>query len=191
MTEPTSHIAHLNAQMQPVDELDPEPVDPSLVWYNEYKDMSYAKLAAKMLELRTKSAELEKAKIMADKELQVITLRVVPERFLKDEITSMNVAGIGRLGISKDAHCTVPPANAEQLQQWLIENEFGDLIKPTVNSSSLKALVKNLEKDDNEAGENVEFDPSAVEVEVAESPFEQICKLVSYTPFMRAAVTKK
>lgn len=177
-------------QMQPVDELDPEPVDPSLVWYNEYKDMSYAKLAARMLELRTKSAELEKAKILADKELQVITLRVVPERFLKDEITSMNVAGIGRLGISKDAHCTVPPANAEQLQQWLIDNDFGDLIKPTVNSSSLKALVKSLEKD-TLASDDVVFDPSAAEVESEETPFEQICKIVNYSPFMRAAVTKK
>jgi len=180
-------------QLQEVDELDPDAaaLDPSLAWYEQYKDMPYAKLAARMLELRTAASVAEQEKIQLDKEHDVIRLRVVPERFLKDEITSMNIPKVGRLGLAADAYCNVPADMKEALQEWLTENGYADLIKPTVNPSSLKSLVKTLEKDDLNAGEEVLFDPSQVADPDEKSPFEQICELVKYTPFMRASVTKK
>lgn len=179
----------MSAPVSEFDDLDDAPaaVDQSLVWYNEYKDQSYPKLAARMVELQrlAKIAFDENAKL--GKEFDVIRLRVVPERFLKDEVTSMNIAGIGRLGIAKDAYCTQPKEMQEQLFDFLRNEGWPDLIKEGVNPSSLKSLVKDLEKEASES--NVEFDPSAEEPE--ESLFDRICKLVKYTPFMRASVTKK
>jgi len=178
------------SEPQEFDDLDdaPEVVDLSLKWYNEYKEQPYPKLAARMLVLATQAKAADDENTRLNKELDVIRLRVVPERFLKDEVTSMNIAGIGRLGISKDAYCTQPKECQEDLFKFLKENGYPDIVKETVNSSSLKSIVKDLEKAASE--ENVEFDPPA-EVEDDETLFDKICKLVKYTPFMRASVTKK
>lgn len=177
------------SEPQEFDDLDdaPEALDKVLVWYNEYKDQSYAKLAARMLELAKEAKAADDLKIIRNKELDVIRLRVVPERFLKDETTSMNIAGIGRLGLTKDAYCLQPKETQEALFDFLRQEGWPDLIKEGVNPSSLKSLVKDLEKEAME--DNVEFDPSAEEPD--ESLFDKICKLVKYTPFMRASVTKK
>lgn len=164
------------------------PLDQQKAWYDQYSTMPYKALAARMLELREAKAQVEAESTLIGKELEVINLRVVPERFLKDEISSLNIPGVGRLGLTKDAYCTQPADKREDLLAWLRENEFGDLIKDTVNPSSLKSLVKDLEKDD--AEQEVEF--SVVEEsDEKKTPFEQICEFVNYTPFMRASVTKK
>lgn len=170
------------------DDLDDPSVDPSLIWYNKYKGQSYAKLAARMIELQrlAKAAQDQSTRLGA--EFDVIRLRVVPERFLADETTSMNIAGIGRLGIARDAYCTQPKETQEELFEFLRENGFPDLIKEGVNPSSLKSLVKDLEKEASEGA--VEFVPGESDLD-EESLFDKITKLVKYTPFMRASVTKK
>ena len=170
------------------DDLDDPVIDPVLVWYNEYKDQPYTKLAARMVELQRLAKIADDESKRLSKEFDVIRLRVVPERFLADEVTSMNIAGVGRLGIAKDAYCTQPKETQEELFEFLRENGFPDLIKEGVNPSSLKSLVKDLEKEASEGA--VEFVPGESDLD-EESLFDKITKLVKYTPFMRASVTKK
>ncbi|MNO26525.1 hypothetical protein D3C76_163790 [compost metagenome] len=178
------------SEPQEFDDLDDAPEAPDLLlkWYNEYKDQSYPKLAARMLVLAKEAKAADDNKIRLNKELDVIRLKVVPERFLKDEVKSMNITGIGRLGLTKDAYCLQPKETQEDLYTFLKENGYPDIVKETVNPSSLKSIVKELEQAELE--KEVEFDPSAVDDE-EESLFDRICKLVKYTPFMRASVTKK
>lgn len=163
-------------------------LDPELIWKEKYNAMPYKDLAARMVELRDEIASKETEVKDLKAELDVIRLKVVPIRFAEDGLKSQNIVGVGRLGLTSDAYCTQIAGKQDELFGWLRENEYGDLIKDTVNPSSLKALVKELAKDDQ--SQEVEFTPGEDAEEGEKTKFEEVCELVNYTPFMRAAVTK-
>jgi hypothetical protein len=164
-------------------------MDQEKAWKQKYEKMPYKDIAARMLELRDQIAEAENTASALKAELDVIRIKVVPVRYANDGVTSQNFAGIGRLGLTKDAYCTQKPDKKDELFVWLRDNNFGDLIKDTVNPSSLKSLVKELAEDDQ--SREVEFTPGEDADEAEKTKFDQINELVNYTPFMRAAVTKK
>lgn len=166
-----------------------ESLDPETVWLHKYEGMPYKDLAERMIELRTAAEKADREKIDFNKELDVIRLKVIPNRFAEDGFSSMNIPGVGRLGLTKDAYCTQVKEKQPEFFDWLRENDYGDLIKDTVNPSSLKSLVKELAEEDASAKETKEFiigDESE-----DKSQFDEISDFVNYTPFMRAAVTKK
>jgi len=169
------------------DNLDDAP-DQSDVWFKKYSEMPYKDLAARMIELRDAAKKAEREKITLDAEHDIIRLRVVPLRFAEDGMTSMNIDGVGRLGLTKDAYCTQVKGVQEEFFQWLRDNDFGDLIKDTVNPSSLKSLVKELQT---ESAESVaEFSVGDDDAD-DKTKFDEITeKYVNFTPFMRASVTK-
>jgi hypothetical protein len=152
--------------------------------------MPYKDLAARMVELRDKSVVLDLDKKAVDAELDVIRLKVVPVRFAADGLKSMNVEGVGRLGLTSDAYCTQKKEFQEELFSWLRDNDFGDMIKDTVNPSSLKSLVKELKAEEIESAPV--FEPGKEDpLEEEKSKFEEISEYVNFIPFMRASVTKK
>lgn len=166
-------------------------------WYRDYKTKPYKELAAKMVDLKKQIAELERTSTLLASEFDVIRLRVIPERFAEDSMTSLRIEGIGRLGLTRDAYCDQVKDKQEDLFNLLREIGSGDLIKETVNPSSLKSLVKDLHAD--HMSKEVEFDPETGEVhqevdpetgEPVKDEFERISECVVYTPFMRASVTK-
>ena len=169
-----------------IEDQDPEVIDLEQMWYDSYKTGTYAELAARMKELQAQAGEAERCKIQLNKELDVIRLKVVPERFAADNITSMNISGVGRLGLTKDMYCTQKKEFQENLFQWLRDNEYGDLIKDTVNPSSLKSLVKELLED--AAAKVADTDMFA---EPEKTQADEIQEFLNVTPFMRASVTKK
>ena len=153
-----------------------------------YENMPYKDLAAKMVELREQSALLATNKTAIDTELDIIRLRVVPMRFAQDGCTSFRVEGVGRLSLTKDAYCTQLKDKQAELFEWMRANDYGDLIKDTINPSSLKALVKELFEDVTK--DAAEFDIATLEEEPPKTKFDEITELVKFTPFMRASVTK-
>lgn len=158
------------------------------VWYEKYIKQPYKDLAAKMVELKKDIALIEIDRKRLEAEFDVIRLKVVPERFAEDQIKSTNIAGIGRLGIAKDAYCNQDNTKQEDFFKWLRDNEYGDLIKESVNPSSLKSLVKSL-YDDHLASAG-EFDPTKPDAEAEPTEFEKVTEFVKFTPFLRASVTK-
>ena len=174
-----------------VDDLDPTEAKPQ-DWYDKYKDLSYKDLAIRMVELKKVASEAKATESAANAELDVIRLRIVPERFAKDETTSMRIAGVGRLGIANDAYCTVIPGLGEDLVGWFKKHEeYKFLVKENINPSTLKSLVKTLAEQDAttvaEMDLEAEFDPT---VEKPKTEFEEIQQYVKFTPFLRASVTR-
>lgn len=164
-------------------------IDPEAAWRQKYENMPYKDLAARMVELRDEAAKAKAHEVMTNKELDVIRLKIVPSRFAEDGYSSLNIPGVGRLGLTADAYCTQKNECKDELFEFLRKNDGGDLIKEGVNASSLKSFVKELEQ---EARENPpEFDLSNPDAEPEPTKFDEVCKLVNYTPFMRASVTKK
>lgn len=174
-----------------VDELDPTEVTPD-AHYAKYKDMSYKDLAVRMMELKKEAAEATATATALTAEFDVIRLRVVPERFEKDDMTSMRIQGVGRLGIATDAYCNIIPGLTEDLINWMKKHpDYQYLIKEGINSSTLKSVVKAMAEQDATTDQEVdlaaEFDDS---VEKPKTEFEQIQQFVKFTPFKRASVTR-
>lgn len=180
-------------QMSPVDDLDPqEPADLKQQWYNEYRDKSYADLARRMVELKKEISASEDIAKARKAEFEVISQRVVPERMIKDEQTSIRITGVGRLGITSDAWCTVIPGRKDDLLAFLKSDpENALLVKEDINPSTLKSLVKGMAAAALEQAGEVDLEAElAGESEREETELERILRYVNYTPFQKASVTK-
>lgn len=190
MTQPSQP-----GQLSEADDLNPEaPADQAKIWYEQYKDQSYKDLALRMNELKRIAGDAETAMKAAAAEFDIIRLRVVPERFLKDGMTSLRLDGIGRLGLTSDAYCTVIPGHKPDLLEWLKSDpENAMLVKEDINPSTLKSLVKTMAERHKELQGEVDLEAELAGVEKSEedlTEFERVVKFVNYTPFLRASVTK-
>lgn len=120
-------------------------------------------------------AQKETLTLMAadKKELQAqhdnLRLNIIPQKMDEDGMTSINIKGVGRLGVALDAYVTVLAENREAFYGWLRESGNGGLIQPYAQPSTVKAFCKEQVK----LGEELPED------------------LVSVEPFFRASVTKK
>lgn len=190
MTQPSQP-----GQLSEADNLDPkEPEDLQKTWYEKYKDLPYKDLALRMMELKKLATEAETAFKAAAAEFDVIRLRVVPQRLNADGMSSIRLDGIGRLGLTSDAYCTVIPGLKPDLIAWLKSDaENALLVKEDINPSTLKSLVKGMAERHNEQQGEADLEAAASDElpEDAEpTEFEQALKYVNYTPFQRASITK-
>lgn len=159
------------------------------VWYETYVKAPYKDIAQRMLELRNEIASAELAVKNLKSEFDVIRLRVVPTRFAEDSTTSMRIEGLGRISLTSDAYCTVLPGQQDQLFEFLKSIDCEDLIKPTVNSSSLKSLIKDLYATHVTTEKELDL-AAALAGNEEKDDFQRALEVVRFEPFMRASITK-
>lgn len=76
-------------------------------------------------------------------EFDVLRFELVPERMENDGVERVSYEGIGRVSLTADVRVTmIAPAKAKFFD-WLKKHKLSDLIQPGVNSSTLKAWVKD------------------------------------------------
>ena len=90
----------------------------------------------------------------------------IPDSYDEIGITSSKVPGLGRLALQDDIRVSI--LDQQAVFMWLEENDMNDMVTETVNSSSLKSMIRRRMK----AGEEVPDD------------------LFKVTPFTRANLTK-
>lgn len=133
-----------------------------------FERLSYKKLALKFRELREQleanKAESKRLNDMFD----ALTLKVIPDKMMEDDVRTMTIQDVGRIELRPNMWTSTKDSLA--LQDWLKEHDLEQLIVPSVNGSTLKATIKELQ----DAGE--------------ELPPEEI---VSITPYIRATVVGK
>ena len=120
--------------------------------------MSEAELIAKAKELRKLEVKIEKAEAKLSeikKERDKIRLEDIPEMMESMDITSMNIKGLGRLGVTADMRVSVKKDNQPALKEWLLDQHCGDIVKETINSSTLKAFIKSRMQDGEEVPEDL------------------------------------
>ena len=124
--------------------------------HDEYKDMSIAQLASHMKSVK-EDLEVSKAHTSGlQKEWDTLRKIVIPEKLDEMGLDS----GVGTVSKRYDAYCTIVPGAQDSLQIWLQERGDGDIVKPTVNSSTLKAHMKELFSEGEEIPEAyVNFSP--------------------------------
>ena len=71
-----------------------------------------------------------------------LRLVAVPQRFDEDGISNMKVDGVGRVQLAADVYAGIIKGKEEAAFEFLDDNGRGDVVKKTVNSSSLKAIIK-------------------------------------------------
>ena len=87
--------------------------------------------------------------------------RVLPEMMSDMGVSSLRLTGIGMLSLATDAYCSVRAGRKEDLLEWLEDNGHGELKTVTVNSSTLKAFIKEqmMEGGDVPPDDIVSFEP--------------------------------
>jgi hypothetical protein len=132
--------------------------------YEGWTDPTKLALEMQKWQLQKEAAETVLKRVNAW--LDVVRLELIPIAMEDAGITSVNIAGVGRLGLTGDLYLSVK--DKAGLYNWLNDNGLGDLIQPTVNSSTLKAFIKGRIKGGADYPED----------------------LVSVTPFTRASITR-
>lgn len=90
----------------------------------------------------------EKIKLHSDmlsalkKEREHLTDSILPQKMQEEGLSTVNVRGLGRFSVRNEMRVSVPANKKFELQEWLKENGYGELIAATVNSSTLKSFVK-------------------------------------------------
>ena len=125
-------------------------------------------LAEFFVQLKSELETAESEKSRLQKSFDRLRQKLIPDKMEDLGLKSANVDGIGRITVTADMFTSIPAPTKEMAYKWLRDNNFGDLIKPTVNGSSFKALAKEQMR--------------------AGVIFPE--KLFKITPYMRASVTK-
>jgi len=128
--------------------------------YEEWEAMTLTELAAEMKSVKTQ-LDFSKAETESlQKDWDSLRKSIIPNKMEELGIESVRVAGVGTLSRRFDAYCNVVPGAQEELYEWLESEGKGDVIKPTVNSSTLKALMKEMFNEGEEIPEAfVKFNP--------------------------------
>lgn len=134
----------------------------------KYKDMATVDIVRAMAELRAQKDELEEKLKLINVEYDYIRLQRLPEKMDEEGIQGLKVDGVGRVSLRGDIYVSVLADNREVFHTWLRDTNRGDLIKDTVNASTLKASVKEWIKRGEEIPE----------------------ELIKVTPFTMSVITK-
>jgi hypothetical protein len=107
-----------------------------------YTGMKLVDLIRTMYEVGRELEEAEAARKEIAARYDHLRLSVVPQRCEEEGIESMRVEGVGTLYLTSDMQVSIQGDARDAAYKWLEENGLDGLIKPTVNSSSLKAALK-------------------------------------------------
>jgi hypothetical protein len=133
-----------------------------------YDNMNLIELIKEMRRIQSEKEEVESDLKQYNKHFDFLRITKIPQVMEDEGIKNMNVEGVGRVSLTADMHVSVKAEMKDAFYIWLRDNGREDLIQPTVNSSTLKATVKNMVK----KGEEIPDD------------------LLNVSPFTRASITK-
>ena len=109
-------------------------------FYAEYDGLSLTELAKAQIELKDKIAGLKSESSLLQSRFDHLRKHRIPTVMEDMGIESVKLAGIGRLSLRGEIYAGM--VDKDLAYAWLEENGHGDLIKPTVNASTLKAFLK-------------------------------------------------
>lgn len=140
---------------------------------NKYRDLHKEirdpiALAKLMAEVRERKDKLDDELKLVNAEFDVIRIELIPTLFDDLGLENLRVADLGRVSLTGDVFVSLPAAQKVGLFGWLKKRKLGDLIQENVNSSTLRAFVKDRIK----AGKEI--------------PEE----FLRVTPYTRASITK-
>lgn len=132
-----------------------------------FGDLTIVGLATELKRLQGEKENAEAVVTALNAKIDVIRIELIPNKMDDMGVKSMNIDGLGRLGLTADMY--VRTLNKQALYEWLKEKGLEATITNTVNASTLKASLSGRVK------KGLDLPPEDV---------------VKITPFTRASVTK-
>lgn len=129
---------------------------------------SLSDVAQLMHTVRLALDSVDSQKKILQKAFDQLRLKVIPDMMDEQNITSVKIAGLGRLGLTADMHVSTVKEKKLEMFDWLRDTGRGDSIQETVNASTLKAMVKQMIREGEEIPDG----------------------LLNVNPFTRASITK-
>jgi hypothetical protein len=125
-------------------------------------------LCVQMKDLQLKALALKAEAAAIREPLDELRLRKIPDLMASLEVKTTTFTGLGRVQLAADLYASTISGQKEAAMRWLRDCGYGDMIKPTVNASSLKALFRQ-------------------QIKAGAMPPDDIFKI---TPFTRASLVK-
>ncbi len=125
-------------------------------------------LCVQMKDLQLKALAIKADAVAIREPLDDLRLRKIPDLMAQLEVKTTTFTGLGRVQLAADIYASTISGQKEAALQWLRDCGYDNMIKPSVNSSSLKALFRQQIKD-------------------GSMPPDDIFKI---TPFTRASIVK-
>lgn len=136
--------------------------------FAEYDKMTLVELVREMKMVQSAKESAEDVVKALNKKFDFLRITKIPQVMEDEGIQRLSVDGVGRVSLTADMHVSVKEGQKDAFYDWLRDNGREDLIQPTVNSSTLKATVKNMVKQGEEFPD----------------------QLLNVNPFTRASITK-
>lgn len=123
--------------------------------HEEYETMSLRDMAAFLKELKKALEEVKEMQSQIQVQHDFLSQNVIPDKMDDEGVNTVNYDGIGRLQCAADIRCSVLKKDRKALHSWLSANGHGSLISEGVNSSTLKAFVKERMKEEKEIPKDI------------------------------------
>lgn len=136
--------------------------------FAKYDQMTLVELVREMKNIQSAKESAEEVVKALNKKFDFLRITKIPQVMEDEGIQRLSVDGVGRVSLTADMHVSVKEGQKDAFYDWLRDNGREDLIQPTVNSSTLKATVKNMVKQGEEFPD----------------------QLLNVNPFTRASITK-
>lgn len=104
--------------------------------------MKLQELARELSTLKTEKDSIEETLSAINKRIEVLARQEIPEAMDEAGVQNVKFEGIGKIYLKGDVFASIPAEARDAAYEWLEATGRGSLVKPTVNSSSLKAAVK-------------------------------------------------
>jgi len=136
---------------------------------DKHKGANLRTLVESMQEVQRRKENLEKDLANVNAEYDVLRFEAIPTKMEEDGVEKVAYEGIGRVSLTADLRVSCLKAQKPHLFAWLRKHKLKDLITEDINTSTLKAWVKDRIKGAKE------LPPS---------------EIMSVTPITRASITK-
>ena len=104
--------------------------------------MKLQELARELSTLKSTKDKIEDELSAINKRIEILARQEIPEAMDEAGVQNVKFEGIGKIYLKGDVFASIPAESRDAAYEWLELTGRGSLIKPTVNSSSLKAAVK-------------------------------------------------
>lgn len=150
-------LAKLNEQLDELKSLGPTMVlAPVATHYKNLADLEEA---------------IQECKAKAFHMKEHLRFTVLPDLFTQNSVKSVTTLNGYRIAIDmSDISVSVPAENKGMAYEWLTDNGYGDIITSTINSSTLKATIKGMLRENMPVPEDVFKISPYVKLSVTRAP---------------------
>ena len=110
---------------------------------SKYKGRDLKGLVFEMAEWKDRKEAIDKERTRINGFYDCLRDNLIPAKMDAEGVENVRYDGIGQVVLLPDVMVSTKTGFKDKLYGWLKKNKLGDLIQPSINSSTLKAFVKD------------------------------------------------